>query len=146
MSWTRYAKKLLFPDKTNHNLGIHSEQTFRRKLERERNGVDRNGHMFSLVLIDLQNFDKSGHKKQTLLQKLAARIRMVDEIGWYDRYRVGLILRYTGVEGASRLIDEIGDLCKSEGSPLPACILHTYPLPQNAHEQGDPDNTSHGGL
>ena len=106
--------------------GILSVAEFRRHVEHERERADRNQHQFSLVLCDSEAFDTDNSITQRIIRIISHRVRNVDELGWYDEKRIGIILPYTSAEGASKLIENIFDSLDAE-IPRPVCDIFTYP-------------------
>ena len=44
------------------------------------------------------------------MQKIISRMRKIDEIGWYDPRRIGIILPYTSERGAQRFAENLCQL------------------------------------
>jgi hypothetical protein len=106
--------------------GIAPKTKFYRIIERERERVNRNGHVVSMVLFDLALFNGNPKEKKNLINKIIQNIRSVDEIGWYDKHRVGIILPYTSLQGAQEFYTRI---CQSLNLHMPDsfCCGFTYP-------------------
>src|SRR5437879_11430569 len=100
-----------------------SPEDFRRSLSRERARADRNDHQFSVVLLNRDGLN-SGGTAEDLINRIAKRIRVIDEIGWFEEYRIGLILPYTASSGARTLAENIRHMATS--SPVEISI-YTYP-------------------
>jgi GGDEF domain-containing protein len=103
--------------------GIHSEEEFRSIIERERARADRTDHQFSLIVLDLGFHEGNHNTNRRLLQKVISRMRRIDEIGWYDQNRIGIILPYTSAQGAQKFAES---LCNSFGPPMGECFLNVY--------------------
>ncbi len=103
--------------------GIHSEEEFRRIIDRERARADRTDHQFSLILLDLGFTDSNHNKNGRLLQKIFFRMRRIDEIGWYDPQRIGIILPYTSEQGAQKFAE---NLCELMDPSTAECIFNVY--------------------
>jgi lipopolysaccharide/colanic/teichoic acid biosynthesis glycosyltransferase len=105
---------------------IQSQKSFRASVTRERQRVDRNQHLLSLLLFTVGEQNPNGAIARQLAHLLAERIRSTDEAGWFDNKRIGVILPYTYAEGAYKLADEI---CKSFNpqTPVPEYAVYTYP-------------------
>ena len=103
--------------------GIHSEEEFRSIIERERARADRTDHQFSLIVLDLEFPDENHHTTHHMLQKIFRRVRRIDEIGWYDQNRIGVILPYTSAQGAQKFAES---LCNSFSPPMGECFLNVY--------------------
>ncbi len=126
MQWFRPKKNnktLADSLKTKLAGEIYSEEEFRRIIEKERARADRTDHQFSLILLDLGftngNHNKNGHQ----LQKIFSRMRRIDEVGWYDPQRIGIILPYTSERGAQRFAES---LCELMDPSLAGCIFNVY--------------------
>jgi hypothetical protein len=50
-------------------------------------------------------------------------MRRIDEIGWYDPQRIGIILPYTSERGAQRFAESLGELMDPS---LAECIFNVY--------------------
>jgi PleD family two-component response regulator len=111
----------------NKNLyGIVAKTKFYQIIQRERERVNRNGHVVSMVLFDLALFKGNAKEKKNRINKISQNIRSVDEIGWYDKHRVGVILPYTSSHGAREFYARI---CQSLNLCMPDsfCCGFTYP-------------------
>jgi lipopolysaccharide/colanic/teichoic acid biosynthesis glycosyltransferase len=106
--------------------GVYSPETFRLILERERVRADRYGGEFSLLVFDLGNPETDDDVAQRLAQVLAGRARTCDEVGWFDKHRIGAVLPGTSAEGARKLADYVCHAIDGSKSP-PASTVHTYP-------------------
>jgi lipopolysaccharide/colanic/teichoic acid biosynthesis glycosyltransferase len=84
---------------------ILSVEEFRRFLEREIKKVDRNAHLFSLIIFEIKNQTKK--MPQDLFFNLYERLRITDQIGWFNHYNIGIFLPDTTAEGAKKLADAI---------------------------------------
>ena len=117
---------------------IYSEEEFKKIIEKERARADRNNHTFSLVIFDLGASDLKKTNIIPLFGEIKGRLRFVDETGWYDDQRIGMILPYTSNIGATKLVENI---CEYFGSSIPklVCTIYTYPL-DNLHNKKDKHN------
>jgi lipopolysaccharide/colanic/teichoic acid biosynthesis glycosyltransferase len=120
----------LFKNHNNVNIlnGIHTADAFRAILERERSRAERTGQVFSLVVF---GFEKE-HNTDTAAQLerlghvLGRKVRICDEVGWYDGNRIGTVLPGTSAEGARQFAEIIKE--RIQGTPLPlTCAIYTYP-------------------
>lgn len=92
--------------RTNENFyGIMPIDDFRIFIEREIRKVDRNTHIFSLVIFCLNQ--SNGKKPHDLVRNLQRRLRITDQIGWFDHYNIGAFLPDTTAEGATKLAQSI---------------------------------------
>ena len=102
---------------------IHYEKVFRSIIERERARADRTDHKFSLIVLDLRSPDENHQTTNYILQKIFRRVRKIDEIGWYDQNRIGIILPYTSAQGAQKFAESLSN---SFGRPIKECLLNIY--------------------
>ena len=117
--------------KTQPADGIYSVAEFRRIIDRERARADRTDHQFSMIVLDLgaNNGNGNGNRNRNsngkLMQKVYSRLRRIDELGWYDQRRIGIILPYTSEKGAQAFAES---LCQLMGPAQTACVfkLFTY--------------------
>jgi hypothetical protein len=124
----------------NKKLGnIASRNKFYKIIERERERVNRNSHNVSMVLFDLALFKGNSKEKKNLIGQINNNIRSIDEIGWYDKNRVGVILPYTSSNGAREFSARI---CRSLNLIMPDafCYVFTYPK-ENGFVDESNDNT-----
>jgi lipopolysaccharide/colanic/teichoic acid biosynthesis glycosyltransferase len=107
--------------------GIHSSDAFRTILERERARAERTGQLFSLVVFGI---DKDNGTDAASLERLGdvlgQKVRICDEVGWYDGNRIGTILPGTSAEGARKFTDIIKERIK-DLAPRLSCTIYTYP-------------------
>jgi hypothetical protein len=106
---------------------ICSKEEFIRIIANERARAERNDHCFSLILFDTAAIGLNPGTIGPFTQKIRHRIRQVDQIGWYDRQRIGLILPYTSNVGACQLAAHICSDVEMSYSPS-ICHVNTYPL------------------
>jgi PleD family two-component response regulator len=126
MQWFRIKKNkhnLADSIKTKLTGEIYSEEEFRRIIDRERARADRIDHQFSLIVLDFE-FDNGNHGENgRLLGKIYSRIRRIDEIGWYDPQRIGIILPYTSERGAQKFAES---LCGLMNPARAECTFNVY--------------------
>jgi len=106
---------------------ICSVEEFRAILERERARSDRSGGSFSLVVFDSETFETREANEHLLIKALYTRIRPTDEIGWFDKAKVGVVLPDTPPFGARKLAEEICRKISIRTQP-PIFNVYTYPL------------------
>jgi len=116
----------LFGAKEDSTVDINSEKTFYQKLKIERSRTHRSGHGFSLVVFDLEELRSSQKDVGRLIKTINSRIRDIDQIGWYEKKRIGVVLPYTSAKGAKefskKIINLIDDFQKES-----KYTLITYP-------------------
>jgi len=109
--------------KTKIANGISSIAEFRRIIDRERARADRTNHQFSLIILDLGVSNGNHKANRILLQKIISRARKIDELGWYDKQRIGILLPYTSEQGAQKFAESLCEIFK----PLTAqCVFKLY--------------------
>ncbi len=118
---------------------IASKNKFYKIIERERERVNRNGHDVSLVLFDLALFKGNEKEKKNLTNKIKQKIRSVDEIGWYDAHKVGVILPYTSSHGAREFSARI---CGSLNLIMPDSFCCVFSYPQENDSGNEAKRTS----
>ena len=89
-----------------------------------------------MVLFDLALLKGNSEEKKNLIGKINHNIRSIDEIGWYDRHRVGVILPYTSSHGAREFTIRI---CRSLNLIMPDsfCSVFTYPQEKDFFDDSD---------
>src|SRR5450759_2188560 len=122
---------------------VHSTERFRDLIERERSRADRTGVRFSLVV-----FNHKGRKRDTyhtlyhLLGLLTSRARTSDEIGWFDKTSLSVVLIGAGEAGATEFGRKvIASLPKEIAVPK----VSVYIYPTNGHGEGEPGSSVKSG-
>jgi lipopolysaccharide/colanic/teichoic acid biosynthesis glycosyltransferase len=126
MRWIAWPGKYANGLRVNTVSIIQSQESFRASIIRERQRVDRNLHILSLLLFTVGKQNANGITAQQLAHLLAERIRSTDEAGWFDNKRIGVILPYTCADGAYKLAEGICKAFNPEAS-VPGYAVHTYP-------------------
>jgi len=105
---------------------IYSTEDFYEVIERERARADRSNQRFSLVVFDVDLPNIANTKHEHVVSVLSSRLRISDEIGWFDKRHIGMILPDTLEEGALKLADEV---CQEiNGKSLTSlCTVYAYP-------------------
>ncbi len=124
----------LFGAKDKLTTNICSVEDFRKLLEIERGRTHRNGHEFSLVVLDLRQIELSQRRTIRMIQKFSSRIRNIDQVGWYDNQRIGFILPYTSSDGAKEFIKDIIHSINGLKNQ-PEYTLYTYPPEKKLAEE-----------
>ncbi len=88
-------------------LKIHSAMEFQSVIKRERNRCDREASVFSVIGFYQQNGDPFRKYADSISQALRKRVRLPDEIGWFDKSRIGVHLPSTNEEGAAKIASDI---------------------------------------
>ena len=77
--------------------GIHPTERFRDLVERERSRADRTGIRFSLVVFNLKGRKRDTyHTLYHITSLLLSRARTSDEIGWFDKTSLAVLLIGSG--------------------------------------------------
>jgi lipopolysaccharide/colanic/teichoic acid biosynthesis glycosyltransferase len=118
---------------------IHPMERFRDLIERERSRADRTGICFSLVVFRLK-----GRKRDTystlshLVALLLSRVRTSDEVGWFDKTSLAVILIGSREAEAAKFgRNVIASL--PEGVAVPTVVVYVYPNKEQGKEQAQPD-------
>jgi hypothetical protein len=117
--------------------GINSRKDFYRIIERERERANRNNHMVSLVVFNLESFPDDSKERKQLIKNIIKEKRKVDELGWYDKHSVGVILPYTSSHGARKFSVRLSRTLNFI-MPDSFCYLFTYPLEDKT--DAEPEN------
>ena len=129
MSLFHYLKHLFLFDNTTsegiENL-ILPKEIFHRVLDRERARSDRYGDRFSLTVFDVGDSDKQKVDENLISHILAKQLRPTDEVGWFEKAKVGIVLPNTTQWGARKLSKEICRKIAMTRQP-PAFKIYTYP-------------------
>jgi lipopolysaccharide/colanic/teichoic acid biosynthesis glycosyltransferase len=104
--------------------GIYSREQFQMALEREKARAERNGHSVSLAII--QTSGRRTRERPRLEDVLRGRLRIMDEAGWFDQSRIGVLMPYTSRQGAWHMIEDMCRLMQGALSPSD-CRVYTYP-------------------
>jgi len=68
---------------------------------------DRTGRSMCVIAFDALKSDIAVEAFENLIRLLGERKRCFDEIGWFERHRIGIILPDTEIEGSHRLAESI---------------------------------------
>ena len=131
---TKKSKHFLNALKKRESGELYPKEEFKSIIEKERARADRSNHELSLVIFDLGGTDLNETYIISLIGEIRGRIRFVDETGWYDDQRIGMILPYTSNKGAIKLAENI---CESLDNSIlkPVCNVYTYPLDKLYNEK-----------
>jgi lipopolysaccharide/colanic/teichoic acid biosynthesis glycosyltransferase len=87
-------------EKAPAHIGIYDVPVFSALIRHERFRADRAGKAFSLVAFSFPQQDFSVPQIKALCEKLGKAMRSIDEIGWMEDGRIGVLLPSTNLEGA----------------------------------------------
>lgn len=117
-----------FQEKGGYVEGIYPVEEFRAILGRERARSDRTGVRLSLIIFDMGDRHTDQTAARCLAHVLTQRMRSIDEVGWFDTWRLGIVLPDTPAEGASKLAN---DICQKftikNKMASPIFKIYTYP-------------------
>jgi len=106
----------------NSIVEICSQEEFHDILVREKARADRNGHGFSLVAFETQEFEDIS----SFVAQIKQRIRTTDEIGWFDHKTLGVFLYNTPALGAWQFVNNNSEIKEDK---LPTCKYSVYSYP-----------------
>jgi hypothetical protein len=105
-----------------------SEGDFAALVARERSRADRNGHGFSLVVIDLSDHGTS--RACAVVRRVAdTRMRAYDAIGWLAPGRLGILLPDATARQAALFAETLCGVCECRKVPAAFSIV-THPAHQ----------------
>ena len=117
----------LFPMVSKGHIDtIYKPEAFRNLIEIERSRVLRSERPFSLLLFTVPLNKMNSESINKLIKKITARVRRIDQIGWFDHQHLGVLLPNTPKEGAKVIADEIFTSVKAEQFSIVYETL-TYP-------------------
>lgn len=105
---------------------INSVEDFSILIKRERFRADRNNQKFSLITFDTGGQNKNLSNIGLLTDILTERLRVSDEVGWFDERRIAVLLPETTIKGARKLAHCISEKIACAGMLLP-CTVYMYP-------------------
>jgi len=117
-----------------------SAEQFRALVDYERMRADRSDLPFAVLLFRLRRPGDVSHDAAALARICDRRLRLTDEVGWWDTRAVAALLPDTTVDGARCVADDVMHLA---GTQIPlGCEVYVYPtasLPPTENEKGLPD-------
>jgi len=128
----RMVAKLAELSVTDELTGIANRRYLVQKMEEEVRRSERTGHLFSLLMIDLDHFklvnDRFGHQKgDEVLRQVAAtlerNIRRTDSAGRYGGEEFCVLLPETGPAGACRVAEKLREAVKGLPDPVPTISI-----------------------
>jgi lipopolysaccharide/colanic/teichoic acid biosynthesis glycosyltransferase len=124
-------------------LCVWDATDFRRLLDHERARSDRSGQSFAVIAFTLRDQDGAYELRRTA-ELLAVRLRAIDELGWFDENRLGVLLPYSTPDSAWKLADDFTAEYPLSGTP-PACEVFAYPTNWPAAQEESDDDSDNGG-
>jgi lipopolysaccharide/colanic/teichoic acid biosynthesis glycosyltransferase len=113
------------PIRTGNSL--LSEKAFRKSLELERARSDRYGNMFSLLVFEPGNSNRHPTNGFALADILINRVRPTDQVGWFKKAGLAVVLPSTTYEGAVKLADDVCQQIEIQKQKPPTFKVYTYP-------------------
>lgn len=113
---------------------VISEDRFSILIEKERSRSHRNGFCFSLLIFQVEQKGDEGRAFEALLKFLKKRLRSVDDIGWYHKKALGVLLPDTHAAGAEVLSHEI---LENVGRNVFSLEIQVYPTERKPNDVGE---------
>ncbi len=105
---------------------IYSPREFREIVDRECVRAVRYNSRFSLAVFEVGTRDESSVLVRHFVRTIHRRFRDTDEIGWYRRGQIGVMMPFTPLEGARQLAEHLSEIISSLTVPPPFTI-YSYP-------------------
>jgi len=105
---------------------IYSPREFREIIDRECARAVRYRSRFSLAIFEVGTRDENNVLTRQFVRTIHRRFRDTDEIGWYRRGQIGVMMPFTPSEGARQLAEHISAIISSLAVPPPFTI-YSYP-------------------
>jgi lipopolysaccharide/colanic/teichoic acid biosynthesis glycosyltransferase len=105
---------------------LYSADRMRKILERERARADRARVPLSVIIFTTGDRQAEPLTTSWLVKILCSRLRCLDEKGWLDEQRIGVVLPGTPPEGAWKVV---ADVCRNfpANVPPPTSDVYVYP-------------------
>jgi len=101
---------------------IYSPREFREIINRECARAVRYHSRFSLAIFEVGTRDENSVLIRRFVRTIHRRFRDTDEIGWYRRGQIGVMMPFTPTEGARHLAEHVSDIISSLALPPPFTI------------------------
>lgn len=118
---------------------IRGCEEFHFLLLREKVRADRAQRPMSLVLLEIAPERWDAVSPTAVSRQLHERVRLTDEVGWFDGKTIGIILPDTPAEGARVLAESLATTLGDSARGL-RWRIHTYP--DDWYDMGDPTSGS----
>jgi lipopolysaccharide/colanic/teichoic acid biosynthesis glycosyltransferase len=105
---------------------IYSPREFRGIIHRECARSVRYNSRFSLAVFEVGTRDENSVLIRHFVRTMHRRFRDTDEIGWYRRGQLGVMMPFTPSEGARQLAEHVSEIISSLAVPPPFTI-YSYP-------------------
>ncbi|MFC1831130.1 diguanylate cyclase [Thermodesulfobacteriota bacterium] len=113
-------------ERSQQNGRLQNLSDMKKIILRERARSDRQNHEFSIILIDIDNFDQENGVLDHFVRLLGSRLRMIDEIGWYDKNQIAIVLPYTTSEDAAQVAEDVTKMINAD-VPAQLSKILSYP-------------------
>jgi PleD family two-component response regulator len=110
----------------NSYKAIYEREKFIELIELERDRVHRDNQQFSLIIINVNENDNRISETIKLVDKISKRVRRIDQIGWYDKNHLGVLLPHTSKAGAQIIAN---DICQNPDGSNSAIVFRTSSYP-----------------
>ena len=117
---------LLKNKKRDPLCGVYSEKEFHSLLEHERRRVDRTKEKFSVAVFDVGDAETDIDRICQIPDDIIGSARSTDEVGWFDKHRIGVLLPDTPVQGAKHFVEYLSKNISSVLNPT-APKIYNYP-------------------
>lgn len=109
-----------------------SPEQLNQAILRESARVDRKGSgALSLVLFRIPKPGRTALSVVRLAKTILKRIRITDDLGWFDNQHIGLLLPDTMPSGAWQVAQAVCDAVAARGA-RPLCTMYSYPVIEGA--------------
>lgn len=105
---------------------IYEREEFLELIELERDRVHRDDQQFSLILIDVNEKGDGIAGIIELVHRISKRVRRIDQLGWYDKNHLGVLLPNTTPAGAQIIAN---DICQSQDGSDSTIAFETSSYP-----------------
>ena len=116
------------PKKSHKAKFIDSPEYFRAILNREIARADRYNKKISLIVFYVNGYDDST-SIQFFINFLSSRVRLSDEVGWFDKKSIGVLLPDTSLDDAWKMAEMIRKEI-SHTIIQTSCRVYMYPSTQ----------------
>lgn len=101
---------MLVSQKRKQSLcGVYSEREFRAILNYERKRADRTGGKFSLALFEIDPEEEDVRQACLIPDAIKEVVRSTDEVGWFDKHHIGMLLIDTPLKGTFEVIKKFSE-------------------------------------
>ncbi|MBU0754261.1 MAG: hypothetical protein KJ645_03925, partial [Planctomycetes bacterium] len=123
--WNK-IRSLFNKEESSLKESIHKEETFQAVLHQQMCRADRSRQDLAMVVfLPTTGWDRDG-LLGGLLDSLTGRKRCFDEIGWFERNGIGIVLPDTALEGARTFAEKIVAGLKHKTAEPLEYTLYTY--------------------